>query len=407
MLSLAFLSVSAQSNLDPRFFNNQFLSVGGGMTLYGHENGVGMGYNAELSYGNWILKDMALRFSFGTASAENALNLTSSFYYGHCDFMWDAISTISGAYDVYRVVSVYPMIGFGFLYRPDIPIPAGTETLSGMLTDDSSSYRYDADFMAMFGAHVEFRIPTPAMRKFPLFLEAKMFLLPEDYDFNSKMALLYNFSFGIKADLKYDPHHKSIPGESRGWGYDWFVGLAAGPNFSVMKMDSPDISFGDRMGWNADLTFGRNFSKIWTVRFGFSVMSGTTEHEVRAGFDPEEYDYYFYNIRADLMFNVASVFGFRNQQTFSLLPYAGVGLIERFDKDLLVMEADAGVMAKLMVSRHLDVYADARYIMVPPRFNDGKGGKAQLTNGYPLLNFGIIYNFDPSSNRHAKKTFQI
>lgn len=409
LLLLALMSANAQG-IDPRFFNNQFLAVGGGVTLYNHDTGLGTGYNAELSYGNWILKDMALRFSLGTTSAQNALDLTSDFYYSHVNFMWDAISTLSGSNDVSRVVSVYPMIGFGVLYRPDIPIPGGTalEDLKGyMLTDDSSCYRYDADFLAMIGAHVEFRIPTPAMNKFPLFLEAKMFVLPQDYDFNHKMAQLYNITFGIKADLNYDPHHKSIPGESRSWSHDWFVGLAAGPNYSVMKMDNDKISFGNRMGYNADITFGRNFSSLWTVRFGFSIMSGTTEHHVREGFDPEPYDYTFYNMRADLMFNVANISGPRSSRHFGILPYAGTGLIHRFDRDIVVMEADAGVLAKFYVSKHLDIYADARYIMVPPRFNEGKSGKDQLTNGYPLLNFGIIYNFDPTSSRYAKSSFRL
>lgn len=404
LFSLASLSAIAQG-IDPRFFNNQFLAVGGGPSFYANEEAMTTGYNAELSLGNWILRDMALRFSFGTASAENARNLTSSFYYGHCSFMWDAISTLSGTNDAYRIFSIYPMLGLGVIYRPDIPIPEGVTDLENeILNADSTAYSYVFDFMAMVGAHFEFRIPTPVMRKFPLFLEAKMFILPQEYDFNHKISSLYNVSFGIKADLKYDPHHRSISGESQGWNYDWFVGLGAGPNYSMLKVTSPDIYFSDRMGWNADITFGRNLSSLWTVRFGFSIMSGTTEAVVREGFDAQPYDYTFYNFRSDLMFNVVNISGMRRGRRIGVLPYAGAGMIKRFDKDLLVMEADAGVEARWYITKNLDIYVDGRYVMVPPRFNDGND---QMSNGYPLFNAGIIYNFDPSSSRYAKASFSL
>ena len=405
MMLAAVVTASAQG-IDPRFYNNQFLSLGGGLTLYNNAAAVTTGYNAELSIGNWILKDMALRISLGTASAQNARNLTSTFYYGHCNFMWDVIGTITGSSHAKNVVSVYPMIGFGFIYRPNIPFPSGYQPLvpDWPLTEDSNAYRFDIDFMAVVGAHVEFRIPTPAMRTWPFFLEAKLFLLPEDYDFNHKSNLT-NISFGIKHDIQYDPYHRSIAGESRGWNYDWFVGLGAGPNFSIMKVESPEVVALDRLGFNADITVGRNFSSLWTVRLGFSVMGGTTEVNRKGeGFDALPYKYLFFNARADLMFNVINIGGMRRGRRFGLLPYAGAGAITRFDDKLLVMEADAGIMARWYISRSLDIYLDGRYSIVPPRFN---WGHESFNNGYPTLNVGVIYNFEPSSSRYSKAAFRL
>lgn len=407
MMLVAAIAANAQG-IDPRFFNNQFISFGGGVTMYGNDAGMSTGFNAEATIGNWILRDMAMRVSFGTASAENAMKLTSSFYYGHCDFMWDAIGTIGGARHAKNVVSFYPMIGLGFLYRPDIPLPSDADTSltvpSGMYNADTTGYRFDADFMAVVGAHLEFRIPTPALKTWPLFLEAKVFILPQDYDFNYKLSTLTNFTFGIKHDINYDPYHKSIPGESRGWNYDWFVGLGVGPNFSVMGVQSPEVTAWDRMGMNADVTFGRNFSSLWTVRIGLSAMKGTTEGPHQEGFDAKPYTYAFFNGRADLMFNVVNIAGMRRGRHLGILPYAGAGLIKRFDQKLLVMQADAGVMARWYINRGLDIYVDGRYIMVPPRFN---WGHEMMDNGYPLLNVGVIYNFDPSSSRYAKAVFRL
>lgn len=410
LLMLAVAFASGAQGFDPRFFNNQFLSVGGGLTLYNNQAAVTTGYNAEATIGNWILRDIAMRVSFGTASAENALQLNSTFIYGHCDFMWDALGTILGARHAKNVVSFYPLVGFGFLYRPEIPIPEDADSRipvpSGfrLYNADTTAYRFDADFMAVLGAHVEFRIPTPSMREWPLFLEAKLFIFPQNYDFNHKMTNLTNFTAGIKHDIKYDPYHRGIRGESRGWNYDWFVGLGFGPNFSVMGFKSPEVTAWDRMGMNFDITAGRNFSNLWTVRFGFSVMKGTTERIVKAGFDAQPYDYSFFNGRADLMFNVINLGGMRRGQRFGLLPYAGAGFIHRFDKKSVAMEANAGILARWYINRSLDVYVDGRYIMVPPRFNSGHD---MMNNGYPLLDVGIIYNFEPSSSRYAKAAFRL
>lgn len=388
LLVVTLTSVRAQG-FDPRFFNNQFISLGGGITMYNNDAGITSGSNFEFSIGNWILKDMALRFDFGMMSAENAKGYTSQFINGHADFVWDAIGTLTGVYNPKRVFSIYPEVGFGFIIRPGF-------------THDTIKERYDPDFMAMVGALLEFRIPR--MRQMPLFIDVKMFILPQDYDFNSKQAMLYDITFGIKREINYDPTHKRLPGESRGWNYDWFCGVAAGPNFSVVPTEGEDVTVGSRFGWNADVTFGRNFSSLWSVRFGISAMSGTTERVYKEGFDPEEYDYTFYGARADLLFNVSNINGFRRGRRFNLLPYAGCGIIERFDQKRIAMGADAGLIARLYISSSLDLYADARYMIVPPRFS---WGQHTLDNGYGLLNFGFTYNFEPSSCRYAKAAFRL
>lgn len=405
MLSIAAFSGVKAQGFDPRFFNNQFLTLGGGVTMYSNDAGITSGSNFEFSVGNWILSDMALRFDFGMMSAENARGYTSNFYNGHADFMWDAIGTITGVYDPKRVVSVYPEVGFGFIIRQGYMRPANMEDTSEVNHMNASGEvkeRFDPDFMAMVGAMFEFRIPR--LRQMPLFIDAKMFILPQDYDFNSKQGKLFDITFGIKREINYDPTHKRLPGESRAWNYDWFCGVAAGPNFSVVPSEGGALSVGGRFGWNADVTFGRNFSSLWSVRFGISAMSGTTERVVMEGFDPEAYDYMFFGARADLMFNVGNINGFRRGRRFNLLPYAGCGLIERFDQKRIAMGADAGLIARFYITSTIDLYADARYMMVPPRFS---WGQHMLDNGYGLINFGFTYNFEPSSCRYAKAAFRL
>lgn len=387
LLAAAFMSVGAQG-FDTRFFNNQFLALGGGAAMYDHDAGASKGTGFEAALGNWILNDIAVRFEFGLSGAENAAGYTSQFFSGHCDFLWDAEGAVTGVYSPKRAFSFFPALGFGFISRQAIETGAG------------ESIRYDADFMAVAGAMIQLRLP--GMRQWPLFADAKVFLLPRDYDFNRKSSTLYSLTFGIMRDINYDPVHKRLSGESRDWTGDWFVGAGAGSGFTVMPF-AGGATAGSRIGWNADITMGRNFSSLWTVRLGLSATSATSEEERPEGFGPEQYDYAFCGARADLMFNVSNIFGFRHGSRFNALPYAGCGFISRFDKDMVAMGADVGVEGRLWISRNLDLYADARYMMVPPRFN---GGQHSFDNGFFSFNIGFLYNFNATC-RYVSQAFHL
>lgn len=379
LLCAATVASAAAQGFDSRFFNNQFLSAGYGMTAYDHDAGTSKGRGMELSAGNWILKDIAVRLGFGMASSANALGYTSQFFDAHCDFLWDVEVAVNGKANPRRAFAFYPEVGFGFICRRSIE------------TGSAQPMPLDPDFTAMAGAMVLVRFP--GLTEWPLFAEARLFVLPQDYDFNHSLSYLGSLSFGVMREINYDPVHKRLPGESRDWTLDWFMGAAAGIDYSVMSYESSQITTASRIGWNADLTLGRNLSSLWTVRLALGTLSGTTEQTAAEGFEPVKQDYVFCNARADLMFNVSNISDSRNSRQFNLLPYAGCGLISRFDQPTLVMGADAGLMARWYVSRHTDFIADARYLMVPPRFN---GGRHSFDNGFFTFNIGFLYNYDAS-----------
>lgn len=389
LLLAATMADAAAQGFDTRFFNNQFLAAGAGTAMYDHDAGTSKGRGFEAAIGNWILKDMALRIDFGFVEAGNALGCTSRFVNGHCDFLWDVEGAVTGVYNPRRAFSFYPEAGFGFLSR------------LAVVTADGQPLRYDADFLALAGAMIQLRLP--GMQQWPLFVDARVFLLPQNYDSNREASALYSLTFGVMRDINYDPVHKRLPGESRDWTCDWFVGMGAGADFSVMPFAGEDVTSGSRTGWNADLTLGRNLSSLWTVRLGLGAVSGTSERERAEGFGPEAYRYSFFDARADLMFNVSNIFGFRHGSRFNALPYAGCGLVSRFDSPSLVMGADAGFEARLFLSRNVDLYADARYLMVPPRFT---GGRHSFDNGFAFFNIGFIYNF-AASCRYVSQTFSL
>lgn len=387
-LALAFFTASAQTQdgLDPRFFNNQFTSIGGGLAFYNNEAGVSTGWNGQFTVGNWILDRLAMRVALEGVGAANSTGNNVTIAMASVDFLWDVMSVATGRFDAKRVFSVYPIIGLGCQAR--LPFTMAVKDENGNMVNKEQ--RIDPDFHALAGLDLEFRVPK--MSSWPFFLEGRMYLFPQGYDFNRKNASIFNLTAGIRHEINYDPHHRRIVGESRGPNYDWFAGVAAGPMMSIYGFDSEDLTIKDHLGWNADITFGRNFSTLWTIRFGLGMGGATNPKDV----------YSFYNLRADLMFNVSNLHGLQRGRRLNILPYAGAGIISRFDLQKILTQADAGLMARLYVNTKLDLYADARYVLVTPGFipekfliDDG------LWNAcFPQLSLGAIYNFEPTSGRY-------
>ena len=402
LLAWVSLAAVAQSNLDPRVFNNQFFSLGGGMVMYNNYENIGSGFGGDITYGNWVTSDLAVRLQLGMAMAGNARNLTSSFLNGHIDVMWDAISTISGANDPRRVVSVYPMIGIGVLARQ-----AFSEKPENAI--DSANFGMQPDFFATFGAQVLFRIP--GAESWPLFVEGKCIVMSQNFDFNEKVSNLWQFGAGIQHDINYDPSHKRLGGEARTWGDEWFFGVSAGPDFTVMQVANPDeLTTTDRLRWNFDVTVGRNVTCFWTARLGMGFIHGTAERPTLAFATQERgYEYGILNIHGDLMFNVLNIGRLTPYRRISVLPYVGTGFAHRIDRHLTCATGDAGILLRWYLGKYLDFTLDGRYVVMPSCYAgtmntiDLPTEQDRFGNGYALLNLGVTYNFPNSRNRYRDK----
>lgn len=146
IITLALLGMSAVNNVQGqeskrgpyetnKFFDNWFISAGGGMNLYeGEEDNQGkfgkrLAPTWDFSLGKWITPTVGLRMQYTGGTAKGNTSLMSDFmrigkkYNGlyrekfrmnvlHADFMWNATNAICG-YNSDRVWNVIPFAGFG------------------------------------------------------------------------------------------------------------------------------------------------------------------------------------------------------------------------------------------------------------------------------------------------------
>lgn len=383
-LVAALLGVQAQPVAD----NTTFLSLNAGASYYSHSGEGGLGIPAGGFYfGRWVIRPLAFRLAADVVMAKSHLQTGSDntlFLMGSAEFMWDVNSTFFHVYNKNFLYPIpfYPLIGCGMVFRPEFK-------------DGNSTHGATRGFQAMLGLHAPVRISS----YWDAFLEYKCFFLRQTFDGSLGDNYMHTFTLGLTRRWFDNPFHRRSVYESRGIAEDWFFGIGIGPNFSSFAFEKVDKL--GMYGIAPEITFGRNYSECWTIRF---QLAGLTAHE--------RYDtvndlvgkrYIFSNFRTDLMFNVSNVISFTRGKHFNVLPYLGAGMVWRYDELLFDIAADAGVLFRYYLGIHSDLYADLRYMIVSPGFGGGMGGDdgaaAYYKVGLPSLTVGYIYNFGRSSTR--------
>ena len=153
--------------------------------------------------------------------------------------------------------------------------------------------------------------------------------------------------------------------------------------------------------------FGRNCSNFWTIRF---ELTGLTAHGPYDTINEQAGDgYTFGMLHSDVMLNLTHAIKFTRGKKLNVLPYLGAGMVWRFDKPQFDMGADFGVMLRYYIGRRSDLYADLKYLMVPPRIGGGIGPEGPLPGifgynvvwvGLPSITLGYIYNFGTNTTRY-------
>ena len=121
--------------------------------------------------------------------------------------------------------------------------------------------------------------------------------------------------------------------------------------------------------------------------------------------------YTFSMLHTDVMLNLTHALKFTRGRKLNVLPYLGAGLVWRFDNPRFDMGADFGLMLRYYIGRHSDLYADFKYLMVPPRIGGGVGPEGPLPGmfgynvvwvGLPSITLGYIYNFGTNTTRYRQ-----
>ncbi|MBP5498330.1 MAG: OmpA family protein [Muribaculaceae bacterium] len=211
---------------------------------------------------------------------------------------------------------------------------------------------------------------------------------------------------------------------------NWFIQAEGGAGVLLSTYDS-DLSFVDRVGWKADLAFGKWFTPIVAVRIGgeFAQHHGSADPEYSnisgARFDLVNHDgridQNFNNVGAfaDVMINLTNWWcGYRPGRIYNGVFYAGLGMNWTFEKeakgtdaagvqqygswkyaggkngpDSHMLTVRAGLLNTLRLSEKFDLLLDLRVDMLN-RYVDGYGKRSYNFN--PSVLVGFAYKFNKS-----------
>lgn len=111
---------------------------------------------------------------------------------------------------------------------------------------------------------------------------------------------------------------------------NWYMGIGGGTTLYMTKGENDaDGSFGDRLGWMAQIEVGRWLSPNWGFRG--VIDGGQIKHIANVPFAPK---HNWMGAHADLMFDVINAWGSYNpDRVYSLVPYLGIGYMYGLDKD--------------------------------------------------------------------------
>lgn len=373
MLAVTFAVSHAQLDINPGV--NMFMSFGAGAGYAVTPNTTGPGFSGGIAVGKWVVNPLAVRFGVDFTSTplnEEATKFVSTAS-ASAEVLWDFNATFTRIKN-WRV-NIYPLIGLGAFYIQPY-------------TFDGHSYGTDHEFHVLGGVNIPVRLGLG----WDVFMEYKCFFLPR-YNFHTlALGLTHNFT-----ESPFTRHRKY---DSKSVAEDWFVGLGMGLNFSAFDIfNNPNWGGMDMIGAAPEIMFGRNFNHLWTVRIELTGLTAREQYDTINEESGESYT--FSMLHADIMFNVLHAFDFKRGSRLGILPYAGAGPIWRYDNPQFTLGADAGIMFRYYLNRHGDLFADIKYIMMPPRIGGGIGPQHEITGvGIASLTFGYIYNFGQSSARY-------
>ena len=204
---------------------------------------------------------------------------------------------------------------------------------------------------------------------------------------------------------------------NRFWS-NWFVSVGGGLNMYMGDHDR-QMKFGDRLSPALDVAFGKWFTPGIGVRVMYSglCISGATQNGSHTNGKPisgkpwqgywlEEQDFDFFNIHADVMFNMSNLLcGYNEKRIWNCSPYIGVGWAHVWDSpSTREVTMNVGILNSFRITSSLDINLDIRGMLVNDRF-DGEVGQAKedglltatvgLTYKFPLRGWNRVKNVEP------------
>ena len=219
-------------------------------------------------------------------------------------------------------------------------------------------------------------------------------------------ALMAGVAFAQTADVEeeviYEKNKQKVITNTF-WD-NWFVQLGAGAQVYFGDHDK-QMDFVDRLALGLDAGFGKWFSPQIGVRAmisGLTIKGGThadihrvsaDEYIVGAPHYLWEQKFNFYNIHADVLFNMSNILcGYKETRVWNCSPYLGLGWMATWESPRTrEVSFNFGIFNAIRLSEKFDFNIDIRSTMVKDSFDGESGGRKE--EGLLTATLGFSYKF--------------
>lgn len=205
-----------------------------------------------------------------------------------------------------------------------------------------------------------------------------------------------------------DPKGYSV--QTNTFWHNWFVSVGGGAQVYFGDHDK-QMKFFDRLAPNLDIAVGKWFTPGIGVRLMYSGLSlkGATQtwggegvHDTGKHVDGKythdygflnESEFDFYNIHADVMFNMSNLLcGYNENRIWNCTPYVGLGWMLTWESPRArEVSANIGILNSFRLCKCLDLNLDVRGTVVNDRFEGEFGGRKE--EGMLSASLGLTYKF--------------
>ena len=219
-------------------------------------------------------------------------------------------------------------------------------------------------------------------------------------------ALMAGVAFAQTADVEeeviYEKNKQKVITNTF-WD-NWFVQLGAGAQI-YFGDHNKQMDFVDRLALGLDAGFGKWFSPQIGVRAmisGLTIKGGThadihrvsaDEYIVGAPHYLWEQKFNFYNIHADVLFNMSNILcGYKEKRVWNCSPYLGLGWMATWETPRTrEVSFNFGIFNAIRLSEKFDFNIDIRSTMVKDSFDGESGGRKE--EGLLTATLGFSYKF--------------
>ena len=219
-------------------------------------------------------------------------------------------------------------------------------------------------------------------------------------------ALMAGVAFAQTADVEeeviYEKNKQKVITNTF-WD-NWFVQLGGGAQI-YFGDHNKQLDLVDRLALGLDAGFGKWFSPQIGVRAmisGLTIKGGThadihrvsaDEYIVGAPHYLWEQKFNFYNIHADVLFNMSNILcGYKEKRVWNCSPYLGLGWMATWETPRTrEVSFNFGIFNAIRLSEKFDFNIDIRSTMVKDSFDGESGGRKE--EGLLTATLGFSYKF--------------